>query len=444
MKRFAVLVVSFTVLGCQPGEKVSGPTGPVEAVSFAFCGFFRPSWMAVQNEGDVWKQVTVPASGPLTLDATAKVSLAMTFSFLGNFTLILNVTRDELEGSLLAPLGCEEDEFGDREIAGTVSGLVDGDVAVIHAGPERAYGYTDGQQWAVQFLTNTPVDVVAVRMPQQVFPDRLIVRRGVQPQVAPPTPQTATTLNFAAADAVVPETQTLTVNGVGTSTVAITGTFITANGTEATLTNDLLFADGSLDYYTVPAALRTSSDLHHLDVYASSNDGERAMQQWFDAPASKTVTLGPVVSAPTITTVGTAPIRMKALVPAQSEYPTAAGATFVQFEQVGDDFDIRFVQITTTVGFLGGLPTEWDLTIPDLSGAGYQADWGLKVGPEVEWQVDVLGATGVAIFQSAFVNGATIATSTRFSPSFSVVSPYRTEKRPRWQPFGSSHLLRRR
>jgi hypothetical protein len=445
MKRFVALVVSLSVLGCQSGDKISGPTGPVEAVSFAFCGFFRPTWVAIQNEGDAWKQLTVLNNSPITFDATEKVSLAMTFSLFGNFTLILNVTRDELDNGLLAPLGCEEDEFGDRELAGTVSGIVDGDVAVIHAGAEVTYAFTDGEQWSLHFLPNTPVDLVAVRMPNQVFPDRLIVRRGVQPQVSPPTPQTATALNFAAADAVAPETHTLTINGIGTGTAAVTGTFITATRTEATLTNGVLFADGSLDYDAVPPAVRTSTDLHSLEVIASNNDGERAVLQWFDTPVAKTIALGPLVSAPTITTVGTSPIRMKALVPAQSEYPTAAGVIFSQFEQSADDFDIRFVQITTTAGFLGGaLPTAWDLTIPDLSGAGYQADWGLKVGPQVEWQVDVLNATGVGIFAPGVVNGATLAVASRFSPSFIATSAYRSAKRNQLQPFGSSLLRRHR
>lgn len=445
MKRFVALAASLSILSCQPGEKISGPTGPVEAVSFEFCQL-RPSWMAIQNEGDVWKQITVPAAGPITFDATEKVSLAMTLSFFGNFTLILHVTREELDNSLLAPLGCEEDDFGNRELAGTASSIADGDLAVIHAGVELAYAYTDGP-WSVQFLPNAPVDLVAVRLtaPTNMAPDRLIVRRVLQPQLSPATPQPATTLDFAAPDAVGPEIQTLTINGTGTNGAAVTGTFITASGTEATLTNTFAPADGPLDYFAVPTALRNSTDLHYLEVYSAGDVSDRLVLQWFDAPGPKTVTLGPAVPAPTITTVATSPVRMKALVPTQSEYPTAAAVNFAQFEQSGDDFDIRFVQITTTAAFLGGaLPAAWDLTIPDLSGAGYQAAWGLKAGPQVEWQVDVLNATGVGIFGPAAVNGATIATASRYSPSFFVTAAYRSQKRSQLQPFGSSLLRRSR
>jgi hypothetical protein len=445
MKRFVPLVLILSVLGCQPGEKISGPTGPVESVSFAFCSF-GPSWMAIQNEGDVWKQVTVPSSGPITFDATEKVSIAMTLSFFGNFTLILNVTRAELDNSLLAPFGCEEEDFGNRELAGTASNIADGDLAAIHAGLELTYASTDGEPWSLQFLPNTPIDLVAVRLPAptNLEPDRLIVRRVLQPQLPPATPQPVTTLDFAAADAVAPAIHSLTISGTEANGAGVTGTFITANGTEATLTNTFAPADGPLDYYAVPAALRNSTDLHHLEVFSAGDVSDRVVLQWFDAPGARTVTLGPVVTAPTITTVGTSPVRMRALVPAQSEYPTAASVTFSQFEQSEDDFDIRFVQVTTTAAFLAGLPTAWDLTIPDLSGAGYQADWGLKIGPEVEWQVDVLNATGVSIFGPAVVNGAMIATASRYSPSFFVTSAQGNPKRTGWQPFGSSLLRRHR
>lgn len=85
-KTVALVLTIVFAAACTSGDKISGPSGPVEAVTLDICSFLRPTWMAIQNEGDSWKAIAVPASGPIAFDATEKVSVAMVISFQGSFT----------------------------------------------------------------------------------------------------------------------------------------------------------------------------------------------------------------------------------------------------------------------------------------------------------------------------------------------------------------------
>ena len=97
MKRIATFVLTVGLLAACKGDG-TGPSGPVEQVVMQFCDEFRPPWFAIQNEGEQWKQISVPATGPVTFDATEKVSIAFSFPLFGAITQVMNVRRDEITG----------------------------------------------------------------------------------------------------------------------------------------------------------------------------------------------------------------------------------------------------------------------------------------------------------------------------------------------------------
>ena len=76
-----------------------------------------------------------------------------------------------------------------------------------------------------------------------------------------------------------------------------------------------------------------------------------------------------------MTTVSTtAPVRYRVQAPLQAQYNQIYTASWFQ----GTGGTSRSVTIYATAGYSGG--GAWDLPIPDLSAAGYNATWGLQPG----------------------------------------------------------------
>jgi hypothetical protein len=444
MKTIAALPLALVVAVACSGDKIEGPSGPTETVSFQMCEDFRPNWMAIQNEGDVWKAITVPATGPVTFDATEKVSVAMALSFFGfgGFTTVFNVTREELSGTV-AFLDCDGLAFGDRELNGTVSGLVGDNYAEISA---AALTTTAGGSlaWSLTELPNKSMDLVAARVSDAFLRtmDRVIVRRGILP--GPPGSAPIPVLNFAGAEAQPPADATLTLSNVGSDVVSVSNTFLTANGTTHSLTNS--FSPGTVHpFQSIPPALTIAGDLHELDATASTTEGFREVTHYFRTAANKALTFGAPVGSPTVTTITSGPPkRMRAQLASQTDYPTGVAVTFSQSTNCGETcFTVYVVGVLTTAAFLGGTPATWDVIIPDMSAAGYQASWGLQNNATlVDWDVTAIGGNSSAVL-GAPIDGAIVVSATRSSASdFGVASASRSSRVTR-RPFVGGFARRR-
>jgi hypothetical protein len=419
MTRIAALALTLVVTGGCAGDKVGGPSGPKESVSLEMCSDFRPNWMAIQNEGEAWQAITVPATGPITFDATPQVSVAMALSFFGfgGFTTVFNVARDEIDAAPVF-LDCEGFAFGDRELNGTVAGLVDDDYAGISASSAYTNAGVESPAWSLPSLPNQSLDLVATRVSDPFLQtvDRVIVRRGLLPGLPGSAP--IPVLDFAAAEAKALAATTLTLSNVGNDVVDVTNTFTTANGTTHPLTSS--FSPGATHpVYSVPSELTVAGDLHALSVtaFTDQQQGFRDATHYYRTAGNKSLTLGAFVGIPTITTVTSSPTkRMRAQLASQSDYPDGVAVAFSQGTNCGEGcFTIYVVSVLTTAAFLGGTPATWELTIPDLSAAGYQASWGLQNNATpVEWDVTALGGGSSAALGTP-VEGATITSSSRSS-----------------------------
>jgi hypothetical protein len=169
----------------------------------------------------------------------------------------------------------------------------------------------------------------------------------------------------------------------------------------------------AVNYVSVPASLRIGTDIHVLQSDLSDVEGTRSLAHYYTTPAAKTLAFGPMVGTPTITTVATTPyVRPRAQLASQAEY---AGGVLVQWTHTTGETTGNIVAVLTTAGFVGGVPATWDVTVPDLSDAGYPAASGLQ-GTDYSWSASVISATsGVSLFGGAPPDGTTIITATRGS-----------------------------
>ena len=108
-----------------------------------------------------------------------------------------------------------------------------------------------------------------------------------------------------------------------------------------------------------------------------------------------------------MTTVATSPyVRLRAVLARQTEYDQSF---YASFEQQGST--PRTVIIEATAAFIGA--GAFDVTIPDLTAAGYDATFGLKTGVST---LHVLQATGYSTAINSFAQltpGTTVRTAAK-------------------------------
>jgi hypothetical protein len=203
-----------------------------------------------------------------------------------------------------------------------------------------------------------------------------------------------------------------------------TGTFHTL-GALGTLGGTTAF-----NYLSLPASLRIATDKHQLQGFSLTDQGFKQVSRFYKTPSDLTLGFGPMVGLPVFTSLGTSPyLRLRAQVTSQTEYP---GLVSVDFSQTVNEETVKLFSIITTAGFHGTVPTTWDVSIPDLSSAGYNSAWGLQNGTYY-WSVTASSGTFASVFGDGQVDGLTIVSATRLDPSGSGLSSARAgvfQRRP--------------
>jgi len=427
MRSFRVLALALaaTAATACSSDGVGPEPGAKEQVSINFCPSFAPTWLAIQNEGEAWQSVSINPSGPTVVDVTPKVSVATVTTIFGStFTQIANITREELSAAGVG--ACEP--VGSGELSGSVAGLTGQQVARLSVATQTTGADAQTPTWTLSELPTGPIDLVATRYaaPFSQPANRVIVRRNVMPGVA----ATISPLDFGGSESHALESATVTVAGASGDLVSVQTSFTTANGTTHSLMDFSGSSATAFNYVSVPAALRTSSDMHLLDVWASSADGLREVLHSYRAPTNKTLTLGPMVNAPSISVISsplTTLVRLSAQVPSQPEYSTAMAVNYLQATDVQS---VRVVIVMTTAAYFGGRPATWTLTIPDLSSAGYQTSWGLQAG-DYDWSVTGFEGNAALLLGGPATDGATLMSAMRSSPGSFSSAPARVTRATR-------------
>ena len=401
-----VTVLSALVLTAALAAGCSETTAPEpwKSVALDFCEGPVPTWLAVQNDGDRWRELTADASGTFAFEATPRVSVAYVFASSGYATTIYNLTRDELE--MFAPALCRQPS-GTRSLSGSVAGVTGGEWVSLSIGGSGFVRGSDVTTFSFNRLADAPLDLVATRgNPAGTF-DRVIVRSSVNQ----PSGATLPTLDFSSAEALPLTAHTVTIANRGSDDFYMTSAFVSANGTYHSLgLANVVTGSSMAATVAVPGTLSAAGDFHHLFASATNHatGGGRYMTVYTANPVGKTLTLGPELSTPSISIATIPYLRPRVAIPSQREYPSAMEAYFSQ--QVG--CAMRVHAIHTSAGFVGRRPATWQLELPDMTEAGYQSVWAPQ-GVSVAWQTRGVDGDMRLVLQGAPRDGDVLRAASR-------------------------------
>ena len=299
---------------------------------------------------------------------------------------------------------------GGKTVNGTVASLSATQSAEITLGTASASASAANTSFQLTDVPDGALDQVAARSTTNTttfttVPDKFIIRRGVNAAANSSLP----VLDFGSSEAFDPAQANITIGNIGTDVGFVLTSYFTAAGSSAagaSLSGFSLPSAGPFKYYGVPTAKQAAGDLHVAIAFAFPNlqtlDQARLAALFFKDPTDRTVTLGAALTVPTVNAAATTPyVRFHATGPIQAEYGDAINLEFVQ-SSAG-----RNVSITATKAYLAGSGT-YDLTVPDFSGvAGWDNNWGPKVGASTEWTATAYSISGIGFGSPNPVEGST-------------------------------------
>ena len=396
--RLASPLLALSIASCRDS---TGPgAGDLVELLLDFCATETPSFFAVQNEGGQWTRVSPDAFGTFAFEATEKVGLAIIHQDGSGFSSeYIFAARSDLEP--MSSRSCAE-QSGVKDLSGTVANLPPGSAAMISMAGQFDYLTAPSTAYSLPDLPSGPLDLIAHREVvgvTDVVPDRIIVRRAQDRTNGSSIPL----LDFASTEAQPLTTHSFTASGVSANEDNYFLLSFSTNTTKDHSLSDLgSFTSGSQSLYGVPGGLTQAGDLHELDVFADAGSSYRGESQYYRLPTSRTVALGPALNVPTVSTVATAPLRLRTQLVSQSQY----GSLMSVFYQQGTT---RRTVVTQTSAFTGGTPATWDVTIPNLTGvSGFPAGSSLQSGTQTDWFVDAYGGAGASVFFGTPTDGAVL------------------------------------
>ena len=407
------------------------------SVTLKYCDSSLPTWFAIQNEGGAWTRVTGSA-GSFTFTIGTRGAIATVTSGGG----VYETTITYASGAELTAIGqvsvasCTHPGHGSKFLLGSVANLATTQFADMEMGDAFARVNGDGSKsFTLTQVPDAPADLIAVL--QHTTPgfnftsDKVIVRRGVNLL----TGATMPTLDFAASEAITPATANLTLGNVGGDSAFVVSGFVTATNTSGTLTQ--AFGTTQFTVTGLPTSQLIAGDVQLVAAFAVSPtafDTDREVFAFSHFITDQTLAFGPALASPAISTVSAAaPRRLRVQLPVQSAYPNNVEVDFL----AQSSGSIQDVSLSATAAYLGASASSWDVTIPDLSAAGYDASWGLAAATPVSWTVTASNLPSVLSVGGVPPEG-TYASAARNADGASLNVLRRAPRRPSpirlWQP----------
>ncbi len=239
--------------------------------------------------------------------------------------------------------------------------------------------------FAVNEVSDGSVDLLAVRSAVDLGTlsletDRLILRRGLNLA----NNGTIPLLDFGAAESFAPASAQVTVANANGDQVFMTHGFVSEAGGFTGNLFSALTGGTTRTLYGVPLARTQNGDLHQLSVIAVAGaTAQRAAFQYNREFTARTITLGPALSVPTVTSLGSTPYpRLRAAGTFQTEYGQGVGVTYTQTTGGG-----RSWSVTASPAYFG-LAATYQMDLPDLTSAnGFDTSWALAAGVSTDWSV---------------------------------------------------------
>ena len=405
-----------------PGQGGSGNI----TLSFAGCDPSEvPMWTAVQNGTGTWAPVAKGANNTFTFAVGSNGGIAMVTQDAAGFrtSVFYGSQADFTSLALGSQCGGLNQSTGTKRLTGTVNSsgpnahqfVAVGGAFIQHPGIQ-GQGYTlDGAPAGTRDLLaagfiNDLNDITSI--------NRVILRRNVNyASTIPP-------LTFFGSEDFAPVSGRVQMSNTGTDVVTAQVSFATVNGATAPFVNTTAQRSDRVPYVGMPESVLRPEDLHDITLTATPSGGssERVAVLLRHSVSTDvdTVTFGPALNQPTVTSITTSPyLRLHAQLASQATYNAAAQARFAQTANTAS--------VTLTAGYAGTTPANWILDVPDLSSAGYDPAWGLKSGSALSWQVLAAGGSVLQLFGAIPVSGANILAAgvSNNSALFSRVVPFK-------------------
>jgi len=357
-----------------------------------------PAWFAYQDGTGAWTQVMPDADNRYVFDVTSGrggVAYALTPSGQSQVTIHYGTQEElNLQGNGI----CGTSGTG-KTVNGTVANVGPSDQAYISLGGASAsvFGAADSS-FQLMNVPDGNVDLIASRSTiavagseVQITFNKGIIRRGLNPADGSTLP----VLDFESSEAFDPVDKSLTINNLGSDGAFISESFFTPTGATG-----LLYAESSQStattrtFKTVPDGVLQAGDLNLLTATAYANGATmptttRSAITFFAAAADQTLTLGPDMSAVTVTSAGGSPYVMPRIqYSIQSDYDRF----FTWAASQTDGLTGRTLTMSASSGYLDGA-SNVDLTMPDFSSVGFDGSWALAPGAQVTWSFGASGWT---------------------------------------------------
>lgn len=366
-------------------------------VSWKFCGTSGlPLWVAAQDGTGAWSRVTGTAD-TYSFNVGSRGGVAYVVPLNGGFELQVfygTLTELQAQGNDL----CSGAVGAGKTVSATVAGAASTDMVLASLGRSTAsVNMTLSPPITFSGVQSGNVDLVASKSTLQLVGftptfnlSKMIIRRGINPAAG-----STLALDFNAAEAFDPITRNVTINNLNSEISLAVGMYLTAGNSFGAFLTDITGATGNTRTYKgVPAANQVSGDLHLLSISAlpsltQTNQTRNVITVFKDA-VDKTVSLGPALTAPTVTTLsGGGYGRTRAVISVQNEY-----SKYFAFDvQQTTTSSPRKTTIQATSNYSGG-GSSLTLDIPDFSGvAGFDATWGLRTGTSSTWTLSATGWT---------------------------------------------------
>ncbi|MEO7996880.1 MAG: hypothetical protein ABI852_05515 [Gemmatimonadaceae bacterium] len=373
-------------------------------ISWAFCDATRVPVFFAFRDGTtgVWTRVTPNASNVFAFTFNQSVGGVAYVLPNGNGFATSVFLQTAAEMQFTANNECTSfPTGGGKTLTGSTTGLnvpagFTTQSAAITMGNASASATFGGPTFTLNNVGPGPLDLIAIRSTTTitptfaVTPDGIVIRRSLN--LAGGTAITPA-LNFGAGgESVAPVSATVTIGNGGADILGIISQFRSANGTLATF--GIGASSSGATIYGVPSSSLVAGDLHQVVVSgsdAANATNFRGAITYFRDFVNKTVTLGPVLTLPTITASFNTILRPRVTGAYQPEYQTGVGASFFQSGTA------RTVTVSASKGYSLGANT-YDLETPDLAPVtGFQATWGLSNGFSTDYTLTATNAPSSAI-----------------------------------------------
>lgn len=421
----AASVVQVTLRGNATGQPertvpitltiaAGGGGGGTGNVAWIFCeSAGLPIWLAAQDGTGAWTRITPTGQEYRFQINGARGGVAyVTPEDAGTVLKVFYGTTAELQAQ--GGIACAGRTGPSRTLTGTVANVPNPGALLLSLGGAQGTATPPGNNFSIARVPSGTIDVLGgasaltfggagVSFDLQ----RLFLRRNINPA----TNASLGTLDFTGAESFAPAAATATITNAGGEFIAVTGSFISTNGLFLTYAVGTGTAAAAVPIKGLPGDKRQAGELHMFNISATPsldpNAGStRNVGLVFAAMANQTVTYGPTMTMPTVSSLGGG--RLQAVYPVQSAYNRYWIASF---DQTTID---RRADIEMTSGWLGGGGTV-TLAMPDLSGvSGWNQAWALAPGTTASWTVSGTGWDGGnGITSPPFVEGARYISATQ-------------------------------